>query len=48
MPVLKHHTIKKYETVEILLHAFISSALDDGVWPASRLGRFNIEKTGIH
>jgi hypothetical protein len=39
--VSKHHT-KKYDAdvVAVQLHAFLSSTLDGGDWPASRFGRF--------
>jgi hypothetical protein len=33
--------MKAYWGVEILLHAFLTSALDGGEWSASRPGHFN-------
>jgi hypothetical protein len=36
----KHHSMKTYWGVEVLLHAFLTSALDGGEWSASRPGRF--------
>jgi hypothetical protein len=36
--LMKHHTLKMYEGVEILLHAFLTSTLDVNGWPASRSG----------
>jgi hypothetical protein len=36
----KHHAMKTYGGVGVLLHAFITSALDGCEWPTSRPGRF--------
>jgi hypothetical protein len=33
--------MKTYWGVEVLLHAFLTEALDGGEWSASRPGRFN-------
>jgi hypothetical protein len=39
----KHHTIKMYEGVEVQLHVFLTSALDEGEWSDSRPGRITPE-----
>jgi hypothetical protein len=39
-PALEHHTIKTYGSIEVWLHAFLTSALDGGKWSPSRPGRF--------
>jgi hypothetical protein len=36
----KHHVIKMCGGVEVMLHTFLSSALDGGEWPVSHPGRF--------
>jgi hypothetical protein len=36
----KHHAIKTYGEVELQLHAFLASVLDEGEWSATRTGRF--------
>jgi hypothetical protein len=36
----KHYAIKTYWGVEVQLHAFLTSAIDGGVWSASHPGRF--------
>jgi hypothetical protein len=41
---VKRHAMKTYEGVEILLHAFLFSAIGGDAWSASRPGRFNPKK----
>jgi hypothetical protein len=36
----KHHTMKAYGGMEVLLHEFLTSALDGGEWLTSRPGHF--------
>jgi hypothetical protein len=40
MPLIKH-IMKMNEGVEVWFHTFLSSALDDSQWSASRPDRFN-------
>jgi hypothetical protein len=37
--LIKHHSNKAYRGVEVQLQAFLTSALDGGVWSASQLGQ---------
>ena len=34
MSVIKHYTMKTYETVEVWFHTFLTSALNAGSWSA--------------
>jgi hypothetical protein len=36
----KYHAMETYGWVEIQLHAFLTSALEDGEWSTSRSDRF--------
>jgi hypothetical protein len=38
--LIKYHVMKTYGGVEVQLHALFTSALDGGVWSASRIGDF--------
>jgi hypothetical protein len=38
--LIKHHAMKMCRGVEVLLHAFLTSALDGSEWSASRPSRF--------
>jgi hypothetical protein len=40
----KHHPMKTYWGMEVWFHAFVASALDGGVWSASRPSRFTPRK----
>jgi hypothetical protein len=35
MYLIKHHTMKTYERLEVQFHAVLTSALDGGEWSAS-------------
>jgi hypothetical protein len=39
--LIRHQTMKVYWGVDVLLHAFLTSALDGGDWSASNPRRFN-------
>jgi len=41
--MLNYHSMKTQWGVEVWLHAFLTSILDDGEWPASRSGLFILE-----
>jgi len=41
------HAIKVYEGMEILLHQFLTSALERGKWSASHSGRIISPLTGV-
>jgi hypothetical protein len=45
-----YHAMKTYGGVEVLLYAFLNSALGAGEWSASRPGRFTPgeKASGIH
>jgi hypothetical protein len=42
----KHHAMKAYRGVVVLLHAFLPSALDGGEWPAPLPGKEPLVSTG--
>jgi hypothetical protein len=44
MCLTEHDAIKTYEGVEEDLHAFLTSALDEGEWSASLPSRFTPEE----
>jgi hypothetical protein len=44
--LFKHHAIKTYWGVEVELHAFLTSTLDESEWLASPPGRF-IPREGV-
>jgi hypothetical protein len=48
--LFKHYDMKPYGGVEAKLHAFLTSALYEDEWSASRLGHFNPEErsSGTH
>jgi hypothetical protein len=40
--LIKHLALNVYEGMEVQLHVFLTSALDEGEWSASRPGRFTL------
>jgi hypothetical protein len=39
--------MKTYVGVEVQLHAFLTSTLDEGEWSGSRSGRFTLRKSDL-
>jgi len=48
--LIKYHAMEPYGEMEVYLHAFLASALDEGEWSASQHGRFTHKETvpGTH
>jgi hypothetical protein len=44
--LIRHHAIKIYREVEVLLHSFLTSTLDVGGWPTSQPGRLTPGESG--